>query len=246
MHAIGLTLIRLGVTKRRLLEWETAAAAAAKATGLVGRKGLTQFVTDMMASPVIAGVVAVVVATWFRHGLLPAAPFLLLWAVAPAVAYWLSLPVGPRERALNDRERSVLRTTARKTWRFFETFVAQDEGWLPPDNFQEDDEEPTLARRTSPTNIGMSLLSTLAAHDLGYISADEMVKRLDDTLTTLEGLERYNGHFLNWYDTATHAPLHPRYVSTVDSGNLAAALLALGQGVVAVGANPQTQGRRID
>ncbi len=100
MHAIGLTLIRLGVTKRRLLEWETAAAAAAKATGLVGRKGLTQFVTDMIASPVIAGAVAVVVAIWFRHGLLPAAPFLLLWAVAPAVAYWLSLPVGPRERAL--------------------------------------------------------------------------------------------------------------------------------------------------
>ena len=245
MHAIGLTLIRVGVTKRRLLEWETAAATAAKATGLVGRKGLTQFVTDMMASPVIAAVVAVVVAVFFRHGLLSAAPFLVLWAIAPAVAYWLSMPVGPRERALNERERSVLRTTARKTWRFFETFVTQAEGWLPPDNFQEDEGEPKLAHRTSPTNIGMSLLSTMAAHDLGYIGTDEMVRRLDDTLTTLEGLERYNGHFLNWYDTQTHSPLHPRYVSTVDSGNLAAALLALAQGIVTALTTPQTQGRKL-
>ena len=94
--------------------------------------------------------------------------------------------------------------------------------------------EPRLARRTSPTNIGMGLLSTLAAHDLGYLTTDALVARLDGTLTTLEGLERYHGHFLNWYDTATLAPLHPRYVSTVDSGNLAAALIALGQGLQAL------------
>jgi cyclic beta-1,2-glucan synthetase len=97
----------------------------------------------------------------------------------------------------------------------------------------------------SPTNIGMSLLSTMAAHDLGYIRTDEMVRRLDDVLTTLEGLERYNGHFLNWYDTSTRAPLHPRYVSTVDSGNLAASLVALAQGIVTVGTTPQTQGRKL-
>jgi cyclic beta-1,2-glucan synthetase len=245
VHAIGVTLIRLGVTKRRLLEWETAAAATARATRLVGRRGVTQFLVDMAASPLIAAVAGLAVAIFFRRGLLSATPFLLLWGIAPVVAYWLSLPVGPRERALNDRERSVLRTTARKTWRFFDTFVIKEEGWLPPDNFQEDGAAPKLARRTSPTNIGMSLLSTLAAHDLGYIDTDELVTRVNDTLTTLEGLERYNGHFLNWYDTDTHAPLHPRYVSTVDSGNLAAALLALAQGVVAITSQPQAIGRKL-
>ena len=110
--------------------------------------------------------------------------------------------------------------------------MTEADAWLPPDNYQEEGDEPQLARRTSPTNIGMSLLSTLAAHDLGYLSTETLVRRLDLTLTTLEGLERYQGHFLNWYDTATLAPLHPRYVSTVDSGNLAASLIALAQGLV--------------
>ena len=105
----------------------------------------------------------------------------------------------------------MLRRAARKTWRYFETFVTGADAWLPPDNFQEGDSDapPQLARRTSPTNVGIGLLSTLAAHDLGYISGATLVDRVDRTLTTLEGLERYEGHFLNWYNTATLAPLHP-------------------------------------
>jgi cyclic beta-1,2-glucan synthetase len=138
----------------------------------------------------------------------------------------------------------MLRRTARKTWRFFETFVTEADAWLPPDNYQEEGDTPTLARRTSPTNVGMGVLSTLAAHDLGYLSTQTLVARLDRTLTTLEGLERYHGHFLNWYDTATLAPLHPRYVSTVDSGNLAGALIALAQGLLRLPATPQTFAQR--
>jgi cellobiose phosphorylase len=240
VHAIVLTLIRLTITRRRLLEWETAATAAARAAGIAGSRALLRFVADMIASPIIAVAVTALVAITHPDALRSALPFVLLWAVAPGVAYWLSIPVGPRQRALSDRERLLLRGTARATWRYYEAFVNEADGWLPPDNFQEVP-EPRLARRTSPTNIGMTLLSTLAAHDLGYLTTQTLVRRLDGTLTTLEGLERHEGHFLNWYSTATLAPLTPRYVSTVDSGNLAASLMALAEGLVRVSAHPQTR-----
>jgi cyclic beta-1,2-glucan synthetase len=147
-------------------------------------------------------------------------------------------------RPLGGRERRLLRRTARKTWRYYESFVTEADSWLPPDNFQEAP-EPIVARRTSPTNIGMTLLSTLAAHDLGYLTTDALVRRVGATLTTLEGLEHYDGHLLNWYDTATLAPLHPRYISTVDSGNLAASLVALSQGLLAIIGNPQSRRQRL-
>ncbi len=245
VHAIGLTLVRLAVTKRRLLEWETAAAATARAAGLVGRKGLFRFSVEMAASPFLAAVIALVIAP-SADALPAAAPFLLAWTLAPVVAYWLSLPARPRERLLTREERALLRRTARKTWRYFETFVSESDAWLPPDNYQEDGDQPQLARRTSPTNVGMGLLSTLAAHDLGYISTATLVRRLGLTLTTMEGLERYQGHFFNWYDTATLAPLHPRYVSTVDSGNLAAALLTLAEGLTRLTAEPQKPATRVE
>jgi cyclic beta-1,2-glucan synthetase len=234
-HAVGLTLVRLIITRRRLLEWETAASSAARAAGFAGRRGLLRFVSDMMASPIIAAAVALGVALTRREALSSALPFVALWMIAPGIAYWLSIPVGPRERPLTDRDRLLLRRTARKTWRFYEAFVTEADAWLPPDNFQEGN-PPSLARRTSPTNIGMALLSTLAAHDLGYLSTVALIRRLERMLTTIEGLERHEGHLLNWYDTATLAPLHPRYVSTVDSGNLAAALIALDQGLCTLAA----------
>jgi cyclic beta-1,2-glucan synthetase len=239
-HAIVLTLVRLTITKRRLLEWETAATAAARAAGFAGRRAVLQFVVDMMASPIIATVVALLVSITHPDAVPAALPFVLLWAIAPGIAYWLSMPVGARERPLSDAERVVLRRTARKTWRFYETFVTEADRWLPPDNYQESD-EPRLARRTSPTNIGMTLLSTLAAHDLGYLTTAALIQRIERTLTTLEGLERHEGHFLNWYDTATLAPLRPQYVSTVDSGNLAAALIALAQGLSTLAVVPQSR-----
>ena len=240
VHAIGVTLVRL-VTRRRLLEWETAASTAAKAGSVTGRKALGQFASQMVSSPVTAGVVGLAVALVDRGALAAAAPFLILWATAPGIAYWLSQPVGPRVRPLTDRQRLLLRRTARQTWRYFETFETKDESWLPPDNYQEPEDAPRVARRTSPTNIGMGMLSALAAHDLGYIGSDALVTRLDRTLTTLEGLERHQGHFLNWYDTATLAPLRPRYISTVDSGNLAGALMALAQGLHGLVERPQTR-----
>ena len=247
LHAISLTLVRLVVTKRRLLEWETAATTAARAAGLVGSHGLRRFTMEMIASPITAAGVAVAMIIWRPDALPIAMPFLLLWVSAPALAYQLSVPVGPRVRPLRFEEQARLRRTARITWRYFETFVTEADGWLPPDNFQEGDGllPARLARRTSPTNIGMSLLSMLAAHDLGYLATDRLVARLAAALRTIESLERFQGHLLNWYDTVTRAPLHPRYVSTVDSGNLAGAFMTLAQGLLDLETRPQTVTQRL-
>ena len=173
-----------------MLEWETAATAAARAAGIVGQ-GLRRFIVDMISSPPIAVVTTLAILARDPDALPAAAPFLVLWTLAPAVAYWLSLPVGERVRPLSDRERTMLRRTARKTWRYFDTFVTEADGWLVPDNYQEAGDAPRLARRTSPTNIGMGLLSLLAAHDLGYISTRDLVRRIARHGPTLEGLERH-------------------------------------------------------
>jgi cyclic beta-1,2-glucan synthetase len=123
-----------------------------------------------------------------------------------------------------------LRASARRTWRYFADFVGPDDNWLPPDNFQAYP-APAIASRTSPTNIGMSLLADLAAVDFAYLTVGECLQRIGNTLTSMEKLERYRGHFYNWYDTRTLQPLHPQYVSSVDSGNLAGSLLTLQAGL---------------
>ena len=238
-HAIALTLVRLVITQRRLLQWETAAAATARAAGLSARAGALQFLLEMAASPFIALIVLVTIAAARPTSLAVAGPLLALWVAAPLVAYWLSQPVSPERQLLSSEDRRFFRLIARKTWRYFETFMGAEDHGLPPDNFQETP-TPRLAHRTSPTNIGMGLLSTLAAHDLGFIRTPELVERLEATVSTMGGLERFEGHLLNWYDTRTLAPLPPRYVSTVDSGNLAGALLALAEGLRRLAGEPQS------
>ncbi|MEY9626342.1 cyclic beta-1,2-glucan synthetase [Sinorhizobium fredii] len=160
--------------------------------------------------------------------LLPAAPLLLLWLASPEIAAWFSRPRDRRTEELGRDDRAFLRQVARRTWLFFETFVGPADNWLPPDNVQM--EPYAIAHRTSPTNIGMMFLSSLAAWDLGYVGSTDLVVRIRSGLDTLDRLERYRGHLLNWYDTQRLKPLEPRYVSTVDSGNLAVSLLALKEG----------------
>ncbi len=230
VHAIGLTLIRLFITQRRLLEWETAASASARAAGLTLEQGTRLFLAEMFASPLTATILLPVI-TMRREEALPAAlPVLLLWVSGPFMAHHLSRPKAPVPTTLTARDRRTLRRAARKTWRYFDEFCGSLDHWLPPDNFQEDP-GPRIAHRTSPTNIGLGVVSVLAAHDLGYVSSAEAADRLEQTLDTLESLDRFHGHLLNWYDTRTLEPLLPRYVSTVDSGNLAASLLTLAAGV---------------
>jgi cyclic beta-1,2-glucan synthetase len=225
LHAIAITLVRL-VTRRRLLEWETTAASAARGGTVEWRA----FVRRMVASPLLAvGALALVAFT--RAEALPfALPVLLLWIGAPWIAFAVSRPTMTRRVALTPPDRDYLLVVAGKTWKYFEAFVGAADHALPPDNVQFGP-EPIVAHRTSPTNIGLGLLATLAAHDLGFIETAELVRRVDATLTTMEALEQHEGHLLNWYDTRTLAPLTPAYVSTVDSGNLAGALLTLSVGL---------------
>ncbi|MFP4226061.1 MAG: GH36-type glycosyl hydrolase domain-containing protein [Desulfobacterales bacterium] len=161
--------------------------------------------------------------------LFSAAPLLIAWLLSPYIAYRISRPAETEQEILETGQRYQLRRLARRTWFFFEQFVGPEDYWLPPDHFQE---SPLglVAHRTSPTNIGLLLLSTLSAYDLGYIGLPMLSARLRNTIDAMEKLERHRGHFLNWYETRSIQPLQPRYVSTVDSGNLAACLLTLRQG----------------
>jgi cellobiose phosphorylase len=181
-------------------------------------------------------------ATLLASALPVALPFLVAWLASPVVAWWLSRPVPARRLAPSADDAALLRRTARRTWHYFERFVTGQDHWLPPDNVQEAPEE-RIAHRTSPTNIGMGLLSTLAAHDLGYLRTNQLADRVDGALTTVESLERHEGHLLNWYDTINLAPLSPRYVSTVDSGNLAGSLLALSAGLRQLARGAEDSGR---
>ena len=230
VHAISLTLIRLLVTQRRLLEWETAAAQAARAAGLLSA-GARSFLAEMVASPIVAVAVLGLTLAMRPAALWLAIPFAAAWIAAPFVAYWLSRPLKATNRRLSEDDRAYLLEVARATWAYFEQLDLEEDHGLPPDNYQENP-TPLVAHRTSPTDIGMALLSALAAHDLGLLATEKMLVRLERMIATVEGLERHEGHLLNWYDTRTLAPLLPRYVSTVDSGNLACALVALAQGLL--------------
>jgi len=220
--AIARTLVRVYVTHRRLLEWVTAAQAKA---GL--RLDLGGFCRRMGGGVALAAAAAVAVA-WGRPEAWPAAlPFLMLWAVSPAVARWISVPRSSAPtQPLSAADARALRLVARRTWRFFTTFVGPEDHALPPDNFQEAP-SPVVAHRTSPTNIGLYLLSTVAARDFGWIGTLDALERLEATLETMNALERFRGHFYNWYDTKHCYALEPKYVSSVDSGNLAGHLIAL-------------------
>lgn len=224
--AILRTLVRLLFTHRRMLEWVTAAQAEAAYTS-----DLTGMYRRMVGAVALAFMAAGGMAVLGGdESWIVASPFLLLWIAAPAMARWVSLP--PREVGagpVSPADARSLRLIARCTWRFFETFVSAEDHALPPDNFQEDP-KPVVAHRTSPTNIGLYLLSTLAARDLGWIGTLDASERLEATMETMNRLELYRGHFYNWYDTHTLHPLDPKYVSSVDSGNLAGHLLVVGNG----------------
>ncbi|MGA2703308.1 MAG: glucoamylase family protein [Isosphaeraceae bacterium] len=224
--AVVRTLARLLVTRRRLLEWETAASTEQR----LGT-GLRDFLAGMWGTLALAAASAAVVALMRPSALWAASPFLAGWFLSPVVAFWVSRPKQVRDLMLSEDERRALRRITRKTWLFFETFVGDEDHWLPPDNFQEIP-DGRIAHRTSPTNQGMLLLSTLAAHDLGYLGLGRLADRLEKTFDALERMEKHWGHFYNWYDTRTLRPLPPAYISTVDSGNLLGCLLALKQGLI--------------
>ena len=232
LDAVARTLWRLIFTRRHLLEWQTASDVDGE-----DDNSLKCFVAAMYIAPLLAaGTAGLLLFSGNPPGWITAA-FLALWLVSPAVAWWISQPIEERRGELSAGQIFELRKLARRTWEFFETFVCAGENWLPPDNFQE---YPlaSIANRTSPTNLGLGLLSTLAAHDFGYLSLDGLTVRLGRTLTTIEKLERCRTHFYNWYDTRTLKPLLPLYISTVDNGNLAGMLLTLHAGLLELADQP--------
>jgi cyclic beta-1,2-glucan synthetase len=225
VDAIGRALARVLVTGRRLLEWRTARDAHRTAHADLGG-----FYRSMWVLPAAAAATALTLVQFRAGSLTTAAPFIGLWFVAPAIAWWLSKPTESKRPRLSPEDLVFLGTAARRIWRFFETFVSSDDNHLPPDNFQEDPPRGA-AHRTSPTNIGLSLLANLAAYDFGYLTVGGLIERVELSLRSVEKLPRYRGHLYNWYDTRTLEPLRPRYVSTVDSGNLAGHLLTLAAGL---------------
>ena len=225
MDAIVRTLLRLLVTHKRLLEWKTSSDSE-----LSARNDLAGCYARMWIAPLVALASGIFLDIMQPAQLSSALPVLGLWFVSPWIAWWISKPIASAPTNLTDEQLSFLRVTARRTWHFFDTFVTAQENWLPPDNFQENP-NPVIATRTSPTNMGLALLANLAARDFGYLSTGRLIQRTHDIFATMQKLERHRGHFYNWYETRTLQPLHPLYVSSVDSGNLAGHLLTLAAGL---------------
>jgi len=223
VDAISRTLYRLTISRRHFLDWTTAAQVT-----LTGRADLGAYLWRM-APAVLIGVVS---GTWYglhSGAVFPLALVPILWICSPVIAWRVSKPRPIALAAsLTPTDALTLRLVARRTWLFFENLVTPADHHLPPDNYQETP-APVLARRTSPTNIGLYLLSAATARAFGWIGLLDFLDRVEATLGTMERLERRRGHFYNWYNTESLQPLEPQYISTVDSGNLAGHLIALAQ-----------------
>ncbi|WP_394752220.1 GH36-type glycosyl hydrolase domain-containing protein [Crenothrix sp.] len=240
MDAIGFTLVRLLITRKKLLQWVTAEQAKSASD-----HALKNLIRPLYKSSAMVIGAAGVIIFFNPAGLNLAAAFLLAWWLAPIIAHGLSLPPRiDRVESLLIEDSEKLRLIGRRIWCFFTTFVTEQEHYLPPDNFQEDP-EPVIAHRSSPTNFGLYLLSVVTARDFGWLGLMDTVDRLDATLTTLTELPRLNGHFYNWYDTGNLHTLEPRYISTVDSGNLAGHLLTIAQSCREMLSQPLTFSNRL-
>lgn len=231
LHAIALTFWRVHISGKKLLEWSTSASTKQRANSLgttYQRMGMTTLLSVGLG---IYLFMLNTLALWV------ALPFLAAWLISPLLVYVVSKPSSSSRTKVTEEQKKYLRSLARRTWNFFETFVTKEDHWLPPDNFQQHP-TPVTAHRTSPTNIGLSLLANLAATDFGYATTSQLIDRTTQTFTTLSRLDRFQGHFFNWYDTQTLHVLYPRYISTVDSGNLAGHLLTFRQGLLAIPNQP--------
>ena len=224
VDAVVRALYRLAVSRRHLLEWTTAAAAQAAASTQFGAVLQRHWSPPLVAAVLFGALLYVGTPT---PGL--ALLLCLAWGASPVWTWWVSRPPPPtHDLKLPASDQDYLHGIARDTWRFFERCVGPDDRHLPPDNLQVAPDD-MVAHRTSPTNIGLYLLCVACARSFGWIGTQELLQRMNATLATLHTMQRHRGHFLNWYDTQTGAPLLPMYVSTVDSGNLSGHLLATAQ-----------------
>ena len=220
LDAIVRSCYRRLISRRRLLEWQPAESAQRHSAVHISS---TQ--RQMLIAAVASG--ALVLLLQHQGRLAASAGFLLLWMASPFLLTWLNRQASrPRAQELSESDKTYLQRAARLSWRFFDDLVNQESNWLPPDNTQLA-LRVEVAWRTSPTNIGLWFTSALAACDFGWLTHDDFCRRCSKTLATIDQLERYEGHLLNWYDIQNLSPLNPRYVSSVDSGNLLACLWTL-------------------
>jgi cyclic beta-1,2-glucan synthetase len=230
LDAIVRVLYRRHVSHRGLLEW-----ISAQVIHGVSQAKVPMFLLSMGLVSLFSVIAAWRVQYWGTSNILNTSPWLILWFLSPVIAWFLNRrPQTKRpESFLRETDRQYLRMIAFRTWRYFSDFVNERSFWLPPDNYQVSYQNQ-LAMRTSPTNIGLWMVSVLGAHDFGYITVDEVTHKLTGTMDTIRKLDRHEGHLLNWYDIQSLAPLKPLYVSTVDSGNLLGALWSLDTGLGSV------------
>jgi hypothetical protein len=189
LDAVVRTGGRMLFTHKRLLEWNSSSSSRNS-----GKNDLAGFYQSMWVAPALAMAIASYLLFWRPDVLYVVWPLLLCWILAPAVAWWISLPLAIPKSKLDPDQTIFLRKLSRKTWKFFETFVGPENNWLPPDNYQEDPRS-VVANGTSPTNMGLALLANLAAYDFGYISAGKLIERNAYALQTMKSLERFQGHF---------------------------------------------------
>jgi len=229
LGAIRTTLARLLIARKKLLQWTTAANVSRS----FGLNAHYEIWGEMAAPLIFTLLLGISTAIFNPSALWVALPLLVAWLIAPQIAYVISQPVIHTTMPLSETQRRQVLRLARRTWAFFEHFAGPNDHWLPPDHFQESP-RGSVAHYTTPTNIGLFLVSTLSAYDLGYMGLVELAVRLRSTFESLDSLEHYRGHLLNWYDSQTLTALPPHYISTVDSGNLAACLITLKQGCLAL------------
>jgi cyclic beta-1,2-glucan synthetase len=232
--AIVRTLVRLTLTHKKLLEWETAAQSELR----FHRKTPVDMYLDW--TPWLSLTLGVALALRRPEALPPALLVLGLWGLAKPFCRWLNRPAFEPGPPLPRHDESFLRSVALRTWRFFHQFSNAETHWLIPDNLQQD--PPVMAQKISPTNLGLLLNARLAAYELGFLTVEEYIHLTAATLSHAQRLPRCMGHFFNWYDTRTLQPLPPLFVSTVDSGNLAGCLVTLKQGCLEIGGQPLFRG----
>ncbi|AQS12000.1 N,N'-diacetylchitobiose phosphorylase [Clostridium saccharobutylicum] len=223
MDAIIITLYRICISKKNLLEWESSDLVEKRYSNSFG-----SYLRRMWISPIM-GLVILYLSIYNSIGvIIYSIVVAALWIVSPYVAYCISRKTDKDKFDLKNQEKSYLRQISRRIYAYYEDFVNEENNYLAPDNYQEKPFKG-VAHRTSPTNIGMGLISNVVAYDLGYITMMDLIDKTELILNSMKGLQMVHGHYLNWYDTKTKAPLWPRYVSTVDSGNLLGDLWVLKQ-----------------
>ncbi|OQB16078.1 MAG: N,N'-diacetylchitobiose phosphorylase [Firmicutes bacterium ADurb.Bin193] len=211
------TVYRMTVSKKKLLEWVTAADADKRPDN-----GIKGYYRKMMSSCVLAVLFFLFSTKYIAFSALLTA----VWLCSPAIMYLASRTDESKKHIIKEEDKAFLIETARKTWQYFEDFTTVSDNYLAPDNYQEDPPNGA-AHRTSPTNIGLHLCAIVCARDMGFIDSAKAVDMLEKVTGTIERLDKWNGHLYNWYNTRTLEVMRPRYISTVDSGNLCGYCLAV-------------------